>query len=85
VDGSVLNTNKKGLTEMKKLQKLSKEISDLTLKIERDYPGLYTHLHEMPDTIPNEEHPEMNVKEFEEYLESLQEMVKKYKINHRKV
>ena len=37
---------------MKRLQKLIKEINDITLKIEQEYPELYQYLDETPLTIP---------------------------------
>lgn len=69
---------------MKKLQKLSKKINDLTMKIEEEYPELYQHLDETPVTIPNLEHPKMDTKSFSDYLESLQELLKHRIEEHKK-
>jgi hypothetical protein len=49
---------------MKRLKEIIKEINDLTLKIELEYPELYQYLGENPMTIPNSEDPELNTKLF---------------------
>lgn len=61
---------------MKRLQKIIKEISDLTLKIEQDHPELYQYLDENPVTIPNIEHPNMDTRTMSDWLESLKELLK---------
>ncbi len=60
---------------MKKLQQLTKEISDLTLKIEQEYPELYRYLDENPITIPCCDHPEVTTKNFSDYLDSLRSLL----------
>ncbi len=42
---------------MKKLQQLTKEINEFTLRIEQDYPELYQYLDENPITIRDCETP----------------------------
>lgn len=67
---------------MKRLQELSKEINELTLKIEQDYPELYVFIEENPITIPNEEHPNMDIEVFTAYLHNLRDVLAKYIANH---
>lgn len=67
---------------MKRLQQLTKEINDLTLKIEQEYPELYKYLDEIPETIPCCNHPEVTTKSFSEYLDSLKQLLEHHIINH---
>ena len=53
---------------MKRLQELTKEINDLTLKIEQEYPELYQYLDEDPITIPCCDHPKVDTQNFSDYL-----------------
>ncbi|MBD98793.1 MAG: hypothetical protein CMO34_03035 [Verrucomicrobia bacterium] len=69
---------------MKRLQELTKEINELTLKIEQEYPELYQYLDENPMTIPCCEQPELNTKNFSEYLDSLKQLLKHHIRNHQK-
>jgi hypothetical protein len=68
---------------MKRLQEITKEINDLTMKIEQEYPELYQYLDENPITIPYSEHPELNIKTMSEWLDSLQELLKHNIENHK--
>ncbi|ELR69210.1 hypothetical protein C900_05281 [Fulvivirga imtechensis AK7] len=52
-----------------------KEIHDLTLKIEEQYPELYRHLDENPATISRGEHSQIDTKNFSDYLESLKALL----------
>ncbi len=63
---------------MKKIQKLTQEINELTVRIEEDYPELYQHLDENPITITQEAQSELTVKSFSEYLESLKSLLERY-------
>lgn len=67
---------------MKKLQQLSKEINELTLKIEQEYPELYKYLDENPITIPNNG-GEMTTKSFSDYLNSLKEILNHHMQTHK--
>ncbi|WP_341224788.1 hypothetical protein [uncultured Arcticibacterium sp.] len=69
---------------MKRIQELSKEISELTLKIEQEYPELYQYLDENPVTIPCCEHPDLNIKTFSDWLDSLKLLLKHHIENHNK-
>lgn len=63
---------------MKRLQELTKEINDLTLKIEQEYPDLYKYLDENPITIPSNGSPIIDTKNFSDYLDSLKQILKHY-------
>jgi hypothetical protein len=69
---------------MKNLQELLKEITELTYKIEKDYPELYQFLGEDPLTIPSKEHPEINKKGMQDYLESLKQLLTHHIESHIK-
>ena len=45
---------------MKTEEQLNKEILDITLKINHQYPELSKYISEMPVTIPDKEDPEIN-------------------------
>ncbi len=68
---------------MKKLQQLTKEINELTLRIEQDYPELYQYLDENPITIPDCETRELSVSSFVEYLDSLKSIFERYIESHK--
>ena len=54
------------------------EITQLTNTIKTNYPGLYRDLNENPMTIPTVNHPKMDNKMMEEYLESLKQLLEHY-------
>ena len=56
---------------MKKIQKLTQQINELTVRIEHEYPELYRYLDENPITIPVDDEAKPTHKSFVEYLESL--------------
>jgi len=68
---------------MKKLQRLTKEINELTLRIEQEYPELYQYLDENPITIPDCEPPELSVNSFVDYLDSLKSLLERYIESHK--
>ncbi|APX98931.1 hypothetical protein CLV86_1876 [Lacinutrix venerupis] len=57
------------------------KISNITREIEDNYPEVYKHLDEIPQTIPSEENPEVHKKQLENYLNSLQNILAKAKEN----
>lgn len=57
------------------------KISTLTIEIETKYPEVYEHLDEIPQTIPDVENPEVEKKELENYLNSLETIIEKAKKN----
>lgn len=69
---------------MKRLQELTKEINELTLKIEQEYPELYIYLDENPITIPCCEHPKIDTKTFSDYLDSLKQLLQHHIETHSK-
>ena len=68
---------------MSDLNTILKKISDLTYRIEIEYPELYQFLDEDPMTIPSIENPEMGKKVMQEYFEDLKEKLKQYSKTHK--
>jgi hypothetical protein len=68
--------------------KTEKEIEDailkITMKIQNQYPELSKYLAEMPVTVPDLKKPEINIKNLQEYYNSLLALLKKYAPNHDK-
>lgn len=69
---------------MENSQKLLSDITQLTKKIETDYPELYKYLDENPMTVPAQSNPDINKKELQKYLDSLRQLLKKH-IETRKI
>lgn len=67
---------------MKTEAQLNAEILKITLLIQKDYPELTKYISEMPETIPNEESPEINTKILTEYYDSLKAIMTNYGQNH---
>jgi hypothetical protein len=61
---------------MKNQNKLLREITKLTAKIETNYPELYRNLDENPITLPESNDPNINKQVLENYLESLKQLLK---------
>ncbi len=61
---------------------LLEEITNLTYRIEKEYPELYQFLDENPMTLPTEAHPEVNTKVLKDYLEDLKQILARYKATH---
>ncbi len=68
---------------MKRLQSLTKEISEITLKIEQEYPELYRFLDENPVTISSFEHSELTINNFIDYLNTLKQLLNHYIEAHK--
>ena len=68
---------------MTRLQELINEINKLTSTIEQEYPGLYQFLDEMPISIPNRNHPNVDTKILCDYLESLNQLLKHHIESHQ--
>lgn len=64
---------------MKKAEELLKEINKVKRDIETNYPEIDTFLDENPITIPNFSNPKIGVETLQEYLDSLNSLVEKYK------
>ncbi|RIV74315.1 hypothetical protein [Flagellimonas aequoris] len=69
---------------MKKIQKLTQEINELTVRIEQEYPELYRYLDENPITIPVDDEAKPTYNSFVDYLESLKSILEKYMESHNK-
>ena len=68
---------------MSQLQSIENEIIRLTTLIETMYPELYKFLEENPLTIPSVNHPNINAKIMEDYLESLDQILKHHIETHK--
>jgi len=68
---------------MEKLNRLFNEITLLTNHIETNYPELYRFLGENPLTIPSKDHPEIDVKIMQNYLESLKGLLQHHLETHK--
>ncbi len=68
---------------MKKIQKLTQEINELTVRIEQEYPELYRYLDENPITIPVDDEAKPTYNSFVDYLESLKSILEKYMESHK--
>jgi len=66
------------------MHQLLKEINEITLKMEQEYPELYQYLDENPITIPDLKHPHLDTKVFVEYLEALKILLQNHIESHRK-
>ncbi len=67
---------------MKTEDQLNADILKITSIIREKYPELSKYISEMPETIPNEESPEINTKILTEYYDSLKAIMTKYEQNH---
>lgn len=63
---------------MKTEKQINDDILDITLKITNNYPELVKYLKEIPVSIPDQEHPEINAKVLQEYYEYLESILEKY-------
>jgi hypothetical protein len=73
---SIFDTKVKNFKTMRSQQSLLKEIIQLTISIENNFPELYQKLHENPITIPYESSPKINYAVFQDYLESLKKLLR---------
>jgi len=58
-------------------KELNAKILALTMQIHEKHPELSKFLEEMPVTVPDQSDPEINIKILKDYLESLNNMLKK--------
>ncbi|MDI1356329.1 MAG: alpha/beta hydrolase [bacterium] len=70
--------------EEKTRLELNKLILDITTTIQAENPELLNYLNEMPVTIPNEAHPEVDVNTLRAYYESLVILLDRYEGTHSK-
>jgi hypothetical protein len=60
----------------------NEKILKITMKIKDQYPELFKYLIEMPETIPDEKDPEIELKNLKQYFNSLNVMLDKYILEH---
>lgn len=65
---------------MKTEAEINNDILKITLLIQEKFPELSKYIAEMPVTVPDCIHPDINLKNLDEYYQSLFELVKNY--NH---
>ena len=68
---------------MKDLHNILREIIQLTVNIETNYPELYRFLDENPMTIPATKHPHVDKVVMQEYLESLKQLLQHHLETHK--
>lgn len=68
---------------MEKSVKLLNEITVLTNKIRDNYPELYGFLEEDTLTLPSTNQPEIDETSLQNYLESLNELIKNHLETHK--
>ncbi len=68
---------------MKNLHGILTEITQLTTNIETNYPELYRSLDENPMTLPVSNHPHIDKKVMQEYLESLKQLLEHHLETHK--
>jgi len=64
---------------MKTEKELNQAILEITLKIQNENLELKKYLSELPVTIPNINNPQINCKVLQDYYDSLQNILKKYR------
>ncbi len=67
---------------MQSIQDLNGKILEITMFIHEKHPELSQYLNEMLATIPVEQNPKMDVEHLQHYYNSLQELLKKYELEH---
>ena len=67
---------------MKTEKELNENIQKMIATIREEFPELMKFLNEMPETIPDVSHPEINTKILQEYFNSLENLLLKYAPNH---
>jgi len=61
---------------------LIEKIMSITALIKEKHPELMQFIDEMPVTIPDENNPQLDAKALIEYYNSLNDLLKKYDIEH---
>lgn len=65
-----------------KTQSLNQKILAITMLIEEKHPELSKYLLEMPVTVPNQDHPNIDEEMLMDYYQSLGKLLKDYDIEH---
>ena len=68
---------------MKTKNELNADILKITMTIKQEYPELLKYLNEMPVTIPDSAHPEIDIKTLAAYCDSLDVLVRDYSLSHK--
>ena len=63
-------------------KELNNDILKITMAIRDNFPELSKYLNEMPVTIPVSNNQEINLKNLQDYFNSLNALFRKYVINH---
>ncbi len=61
---------------------INQKILAITMLIQEKHPELSEYLLEMPVTVPNEDHPDINDQMLMDYYQSLRKLLKDYEIEH---
>lgn len=69
---------------MQSVKDLNAKILEITTLIQEKYPELSKYLAEVPDTIPVDISPEINSESLQKYYNSLDQILKKYILEHPK-
>ena len=69
---------------MKSKEELNKMIFLLTQKIHREFPELIKYLDEIPEKFESDTQKGVNNKNLKDYLDSLKDLLKTYKKDHKK-
>lgn len=67
---------------MKTLNELLIDVTNITMNMETNYPELYQFLGESPETIPSTDHPDITIAIMQDYLESLEQLLKHHLETH---
>jgi hypothetical protein len=67
---------------MKTKTEWDQDILNITMKIQQEYPELYKYIQEMPVKISTENKADVNIKNLEEYHNSLVELLAEYAKTH---
>ena len=70
---------------MQSEKELNAKILEITLLIQDKYPELSKYLSEMSVSIPDEKNPEIDAENLQKYYESLDQLLKKYILEHPKM
>ena len=68
---------------MENLQAIESKIIELTTLIETKYPELYKYLDENPITLDSENKEDISIKTMQDYLESLNQLLKHHIETHK--
>ncbi len=63
---------------METINELNEKILQLTMLIQTKYPELMKYLNEMPETIPNDANPHIDLETLQAYRESLEKLIEGY-------